>query len=634
MDEIKENENITEDTKAEIQSGNSEEPLSRKEDIQKRKQKIRDRYRKAGDESIIVIPAKKQESIFHPDKVMRVGVYARVSTDGINQTSSYELQRKYYEELVAERENWTLVDIYADEGISGTSLKHRDNFVRMIQDCKAGKMDLIIVKNVARFARNIVDCIGYCRELKALPKPVGVFFESEHIYTLQDDSEMSLSFIATMAQEESHVKSNAMNASVDMRFKMGLFLTPVLLGYDHDEDGNLVINEDEAATVRFIFFSYLYGYTAQNIADALTDLERKTKLGNTTWSSGSVLGILTNERYCGDVEARKTYTPNYLDHKSKRNIDAKPRYWKENHHDAIISRVDFFAVQKMIRNAKYGNKGYFPEMHVVKSGLLSGFVTIHPKWAGFTTDDYYQACNCVEKEQKEQGPIQYEVKKGSIDLSGYELVRAHFMTSYGRMEVTITPSHVLFNKACINRLPKVYKIELLINPYEKKLAIRPGASTSRLNVEWCRNNGSERLPKIISGSAFLPQLYSLLGWEEECQYKVLGQVYGKGEEQILMFDLSDAVLLYVDEEEEYLDEKNEKKRMRKMIAYPAEWADSFGEGFYKSEAVTEYETSFELKPATENNEAVYSLAEEGVTTNEEAAKQIKNVLKTIGADNG
>ena len=322
-----------------------QERTVKKNDINIKKQKIRERYRNARDDSIVVIPAKPKDNIFHSDTKKRVAVYARVSTDGINQTSSYELQRNYYEEMIKSRENWTMVDIYADEGISGTSLKHRDNFKRMIRDCEAGKIDLIVVKNVARFARNIVDCIGYVRELKALPNPVGVFFESERIYTLQDDSEMALSFLATIAQEESHTKSTAMNASIDMRFNMGIFLTPVLLGYDHDEEGNLVINEEEASTVRFIFFSYLYGYSTAQIADALTDLGRPTKKGNTTWASGSVHEILTNERYCGDLEARKTYTPNYLDHKSKKNIDAKPKYWKYNHHEAIISREDFFAVQ-------------------------------------------------------------------------------------------------------------------------------------------------------------------------------------------------------------------------------------------------------------------------------------------------
>ena len=181
---------------------------------------------------------------------------------------------------------------------------------------------------------------------------------------------------------------------------------------------HLVINEEEAKTVRLIFFSYLYGYSTAKIADALTELEWLTKRGNQTWSSGTVLQILTNERYCGDVLARKTFTPNYLNHKSKKNRHDRNQYRQKNHHDCIISREDFFAVQKMIRNAKYGNKGYFPEMHVIQDGILKGYVTVHPRWAGFTEDDYYMASESLETGQIPSKPITITLNKGSIDLSG------------------------------------------------------------------------------------------------------------------------------------------------------------------------------------------------------------------------
>ena len=248
----------------------------------------------------------------------------------------------------------------------------------MIADCHAGKIDLIVTKSVSRFARNVLDCIGQVRELAALHPPIGVFFETENIYTLNSNSEMSLSFISTLAQEESHTKSEIMNSSIEMRFKRGIFLTPPLLGYDQDEDGNLIINEEEAKTVRLIFFMYLYGYTCQEIADQLTTLGRKTKKGNTVWSHGSVLGILQNERHCGDVLARKTWTPSYLDHKSKKNRQDRNQYRKRDHHEPIISRDDFIAVQRLISNAKYGNKGILPELTVISNGILRGFVSINP----------------------------------------------------------------------------------------------------------------------------------------------------------------------------------------------------------------------------------------------------------------
>ncbi len=210
------------------------------------KEKIRERYKGVGEDVLDVIPAKPQEDFYNPNTMKRVAAYCRVSTDDPHQTSSYELQKNHYEDMIKNRANWELVGIYADEEISGTSLQHRGNFIRMIDDCHAGKIDIIVTKSVSRFARNILDCIGYVRQLKSQDPPIGVFFESENIFTLDQNSEMALSFIATLAQEESYTKSEVMNRSIEIRFKRGIFLTPVLLGYDHDDEGNLIINEEEA----------------------------------------------------------------------------------------------------------------------------------------------------------------------------------------------------------------------------------------------------------------------------------------------------------------------------------------------------------------------------------------------------
>lgn len=241
------------------------------------KNKIRERYKGINPDELDVIPALPQEDIFAIENEQRVAVYARVSTDDPRQTSSYELQKNHYHDVISKSPNWKLVRIYADEGISGTSLQHRDQFKQMINDCKNGEIDLIVTKSVSRFARNVVDCIGYVRELLSLPHPVGVFFETERLNTFDPKSEMVLSFMATLAQEESHTKSEIMNASIEMRFRRGIFLTPILLGYDHDEDGNLVINEDEAKIVKLIFMMYLNGCTCQEIADTLTGLGSRPK---------------------------------------------------------------------------------------------------------------------------------------------------------------------------------------------------------------------------------------------------------------------------------------------------------------------------------------------------------------------
>lgn len=222
---------------------------------EQQKQKVKKRYNVTIDpENYMFIPAKKQTDYYDNDVNQRVAIYVRVSTDDVRQTTSYELQKKYYEEFVTRHPNWTLVKIYADEGISGTSLKKRDEFNRMIADCRAGKIDMIITKSVSRFARNVEDFIGTVRNLAELKPRVGVFFESKAIFSLNDDSQMALTFQATMAEEESHTRSRSMETSLRMRLDHGIPLTPKLFGYTHDEEGELQINPEEAPTVKLMIF--------------------------------------------------------------------------------------------------------------------------------------------------------------------------------------------------------------------------------------------------------------------------------------------------------------------------------------------------------------------------------------------
>lgn len=509
--------------------------------IAEQKARIRERYKGIDSTELDVIPALPQENFYEDTKEKRVAVYARVSTDDPRQTSSYELQKNHYLDVVGHHEGWKLVDIYADEGISGTSLQHRDSFVRMISDCNAGRIDLIVTKGVSRFARNVLDCIGYVRKLAAMQPPIGVFFETENIFTLNSNSEMSLSFISTLAQEESHNKSEIMNASVEMRFRRGIFLTPPLLGYDIDEDGNLVINSEEAKTVRLIFFMYLYGYSCTQIADTLTQLGRQTKKGNTVWSSGSVIQILQNERHCGDVLARKTWTPSYLDHKSKKNRQDRNQYRQKNHHEAIVSRDDFIAVQRMLSNAKYGNKGFLPELHVIPNGPLRGFVTVNPRWAGFNESDYKLASSSIYDEivQYPSKPLEVSIEAGSFDLRGFEVARSQFFSQVSRVSMTIFPSAISFSKTGIAKLNMIPYVELLIHPTRKLLAVRRSTNENRCSINWTRNG----TPRTISGAAFIPTLYDLFGWNQEYKYRIQGIKKQDDNESILLFDMSDTEIL-------------------------------------------------------------------------------------------
>ena len=547
------------------------------------KQRIRERYKGVDESKIEIIPAAPQEDFFHSEVHKRVAVYARVSTDDPRQTSSYELQRNHYTDFVNQHINWELVDIYADEGISGTSLLHRDAFKRMISDCKAGKIDLIVTKSVSRFARNIIDCIGYVRELKALTPPVEVFFETENIHTLNSNSEMSLSFIATLAQEESHTKSEIMNASVQMRFNRGIFLTPVLLGYDKDEYGNLVVNEEEAVIVRLIFYMYLFGYSPKEIADTLTEHGSKTKKGNTTWSTSSILQILQNERHCGDVLAHKTWTPNYLDHKSKKNNGERAKVYQRDHHDPIISHEVFTAVQKMIRGSKYGGRGILPELHVIEEGILSGYVIVNPRWAAFKAEDYRAAYKSILGDVTIlPSSFQVEGQKGDFDLRGFEVARSQFFSTKGQLLITFSYSQIVFSTPAVKKLNRIYEIELLVHPEKKMIAIRPSPAGSRNKIKWARSTAKGIHGRTVSGGAFIPALFELFGWKPECKYQLIGTFLENEKGNLILFDIQDSVVLVNPETiPNRLDSITPiTQRGKRIAAYPAAWASTFGDEFY------------------------------------------------------
>ncbi len=259
-------------------------------------------YQSAEDGGTVFIPARPRAGLGDQARILRVCAYCRVSTGNDEQLSSFELQQAHYKQLAKDKPNWDLKHIYADAGISGTSLKNRDAFNAMIAACENGEYDLIVTKQVSRFARNLVDCISLIRKLKNLEPPVGVLFETDNLNTLDKDSEFILAFLASFAQEESIKKREAMIWSLAQRFKDRRLLTPPLLGYDRQRDAAgsyikyapLIVNEDEARVVRFIFDAYLYGWTQADIAAFLTGIDCRTKTGSTKWNSSSIGYILSN----------------------------------------------------------------------------------------------------------------------------------------------------------------------------------------------------------------------------------------------------------------------------------------------------------------------------------------------------
>lgn len=293
-------------------------------------------------------PLLKITDINKPSKRLRVCAYARVSTDDEDQKNSYKAQVNYYTNKIMEHEDWDFVDVYTDEGISGTSIVKRTGFNKMIKMCKQGKIDLILTKSVSRFARNTVDSLKTCRDLKR--RGVYVVFENDGIETLDDNMEIPLTFSSSRAQEESRSISNNVTWGIERKFESGGFMlvTSRFLGYDKDKDGNLVINEAEAVTVRKIFNWFLSGYSYTEIAKKLSKQGIKTVTGKTDWNGTVIRNILKNEKYVGNVVSGKTYTKDFLTHERSVNHGEKPMFYMENHHEAIISLETFIKAQELM----------------------------------------------------------------------------------------------------------------------------------------------------------------------------------------------------------------------------------------------------------------------------------------------
>ena len=279
--------------------------------------------------------------------VMRVAAYCRVSTDSEDQLESYEAQVAHYTDAISKNPRWRFVEIYADEGITGTLAKKRPNFMRMIRDCKKGKIDLILTKSVARFARNTVDSLNYVRQLKALG--VGVFFEEQNLDSLKTDSEMFIGLHSVLAQAESENISANVRWGIQQRMKSGTFAFRYnILGYRKGKDGTPEIVPDEAEHIRTIYSMYLNGSSLDQIKAYLECRGVKTRQGKSEWSKSQIKNILTNERYCGDMLLQKTYTENCITKKVKKNRGEMAKYLITDNHPAIIDRQTFKAVQMEI----------------------------------------------------------------------------------------------------------------------------------------------------------------------------------------------------------------------------------------------------------------------------------------------
>lgn len=329
----------------------------------------------------MIIPAKRQiGNTARQDKKpkLRVAAYCRVSTDSDEQATSYEAQVEHYTEYIQKNPDWEFAGIYADDGISGTNTKRRDEFNRMIDDCKSGKIDMIITKSISRFARNTLDCLKYIRQLKDMNIPV--LFEKESINTMDAKGEVLITIMASLAQQESQSLSQNVKLGLQYRYQQGKVQINHnrFLGYTKDTDGNLVVDPEQAEVVKRIYREYLEGFSMDKIAAGLEADGILTGAGGTRWHTSTINKILRNEKYIGDALLQKTYTTDFLNKTRVKNNGLMPQYYVEGNHEAIIPKEIYMRVQeelvrrRVVKTSANGKKRSYSCNHCFSQIVICG----------------------------------------------------------------------------------------------------------------------------------------------------------------------------------------------------------------------------------------------------------------------
>lgn len=382
---------------------------------------------------------------------------------------SIENQTKYYSEKIGKTPNWTMYRIYSDEGKSGTSIRRRDAFKQMLQDAADRKFDMIICASVSRFARNISDSLDQVTLLKTQnpDHPVGVFFETEQLYTLDDDTEERFYIHSMLADWESKNKSRRMILSYDQRIAMGQYPVADLLGYRHTKDGQLIIQEDEAQTVRYIYLARAIGTPFSEIARVLTEKARPTLTGRTDWNAGMAANITKNERRWGALEVRKTIVLNY-----KKGIVVKNTTIRDGvvhhhrngakvkrHHEAIVS-PELAQITGKVRSCRRGLSGGISDIYVMTDGALKGFVNVSPADCCLTHEILLNICQGVYSDDERQAigitagiqSGEYNTNVVTMGFQDYYVPRSCFLIDRSTATATLSADGIKLNKKAMDRL--------------------------------------------------------------------------------------------------------------------------------------------------------------------------------------
>ncbi|MCD8098630.1 MAG: recombinase family protein [Lachnospiraceae bacterium] len=366
------------------------------------------------DRIITQLPAIPKPATFKEaaKATLRVAAYARVSTDSEDQETSLAAQTDYYRKKILQHPGWEFVQIYVDDGISGLSTKHRDGFNKLIADCLSGHIDLVLTKSISRFARNTVDTVTTIRMLKE--KGVGVYFEKENIFTTDSKGEFLLTIMSSLAQEESRSISENVTWGQRKRMSDGKVSLAYsrFLGYDKGPDKyTMVVNPEQAVTVRQIFFLFLQGYTSHTIAKILTKEGITAPAGGDVWNQQTIRRMLSNKKYKGDALLQKDFTIDYLRKKTKKNEGEVPQYYVEGDHEAIISPWLFDYVQKKLEE-RLAFPGRYSGLHLLTSKVICGGCgeMYHPRpWHSTSYNNLKWQCkNSYGKGEKCQVPKIYD----------------------------------------------------------------------------------------------------------------------------------------------------------------------------------------------------------------------------------
>jgi DNA invertase Pin-like site-specific DNA recombinase len=484
-------------------------------------------------------------------KKLRAAAYIRVSTDSLDQENSLKNQWAHYEKMIPSNPLWEYVGIFQDEGISGTSMHNRKGLQRLIAECKAGKIDLIVVKEVSRLARNTRDCLDIAEQLLELEPTVGIFFENNNLNTLEAGSKMFLTVLAMCAELESELKSRSVEFGLRELFGRFTFPVPQLLGYKKIAKYTMGVEPEGAKTVRLIYDLFLAGTSPIEIAAILTRLKRHTVKNNQNWLVSSVTGILGNEKYTGAYLMCKSYTVTFLTHQTRRNIGQKRIYHDPDHHEGIVSPKEHARALLMLRanhDSPYFNNKY--EIRVIRRGLLTGFIPMNVAFGGYGVQ-HYLAAYVMARVPELKFSAEIPVIPGLRHLTrtiGYDRNTA---------TLSITGAKLSFNAACISCLGAGH-VEVLLNPRERLLAVRKRAHKTKNTIPL---DGAS-----IPARELNSVLYELMDWQKSWRCRIPATILRRDDDKVLMFDLSACELRY----------RSNGANSRYVRAVPGEWLDAAG----------------------------------------------------------